>query len=191
MVKVALNILLTMMLTSVQGFAADGASGHDYFTANENPGIQHYLYKVDNAHTNKVLGSIHAERLNVAIGDLKYTLARFPNHPKALSLLKTVAQLTKNSALGIAYYERAIKLYPQYALTHAQYGDYLVAIGQLEAGIEKLLMSTEMDNKLVFAYVGLAKAYYRRGDLEHAKRAAAEARALNYKGKIPAEVAGE
>jgi Tfp pilus assembly protein PilF len=97
--------------------------------------------------------------MNDAIEDFKYTLDRFPNHPEALQLMSTVAQITKVPSLANNYFEKAISMFPQYALTRAQYGLFLVSIGKMDAGIEKLKESTEVDSKFAGGYAGLAHAY--------------------------------
>jgi len=175
-----LSILMTILLW----FLPDSAQSHDYFTADQDPGIQTYLRIVDANHTEKVLGWVQQGRIGNAIDDLKYTLDRFPNHPKALMLMGSVAKITKKIPLAIAYYEKAIKLFPEYALTQAQYGAYLVDIGNTQAGIGKLKKAIEMDPKLAQAHAWLAKAYYKSGNPELGRQEAGQAAALGYKSKI-------
>jgi predicted Zn-dependent protease len=160
----------------------------DYFAADDDPSTKHYLFLVDNAHTNKVLSSIRSGRLDNAIDDLNYTLNKFVNHPKALLLLGMVARLSRKPSLPLSYYEKAIRLYPQYAFTHAQYGNYLVDTGNVTAGIQRLKRAVELDPTLVAVYVWLAKAYSRNGDAELARGAADKARALGYRGQIPDQI---
>jgi tetratricopeptide (TPR) repeat protein len=157
----------------------------DYFVADHDPSTKHYLFLVDNAHTNKVLSSIRADRLENAMDDLNYTLNKFVNHPKALMLLGMVARLSRKPSLPLPYYEKAIGLYPQYAFTYAQYGNYLVEMGNLAGGVQRLKQAVELDPTLVAAYVWLARAYSRNGDAELAQGAADKARALGYRGQIP------
>jgi predicted Zn-dependent protease len=120
-----------------------------------------------------------------ALGDIKYTLDRFPNHPVSLQQLSMVAQMVKNTTLAVNYFERAITLYPQYALTRAQYGMFLVATNNLDAGIEKFKQAIEIEPKLSAGYAGLAHAYTKKGDLEQAREAAKNARELGFAGKLP------
>jgi Tfp pilus assembly protein PilF len=96
-----------------------------------------------------------------------------------------VSQLIKKRSLAVYYFERALKLYPRYAITHAQYGAYLVGIGETEAGIGRLKEAIEIDPKLTAAYVVLAKAYNKVGNLDLAQQAAEKARDLGYKGEVP------
>jgi tetratricopeptide (TPR) repeat protein len=111
----------------------------------------------------KVWGDFRAGRFSNVLADLNYTLDKFPNHPKALLLLGSVARLIKSPALPIPYFEKAIQLYPQYALTHAQYGAYMTEIGSVEVGIGKLKKAIEIDPNLSLAHTWLAKAYSQKG----------------------------
>ncbi len=142
--------------------------------------VHSLLINVDLNHTDRAAVSIGQADYRSAIADLAYTLARFPNHPRALMLLTAVSKLTDRPALPLVYFERALRLYPQYALTHAQYGGYLVQINRTEEGIAKLNTATEIDRNLVIAYVWLAEAYAKTGKPELAQKAAARARELGY-----------
>lgn len=142
-----------------------GTANHDYFQASQDPQIKHLLYLVEKHHlnacphnTNGVLGDIALGKYHLAIADLQYTLDRFVNHTKALQLMGSLVKLTESPSLGISYYEKALKLYPQYAFTHAQYGAFLVDIGRVDAGITRLKEAIEMDPNLVIAHAWLAKA---------------------------------
>ncbi len=158
----------------------------DYFTANQYPEVKQTLYLVEIGHMNqRVWNDLSAGRYGATLGDVKYTLDKFPNHPNALLLMGSVARLTGNLSLPIPYYEKALKLYPQYASTHAQYGSYLVDVGLVEAGIGKLKQAIEMDPQLTSAHAWLAGAYYKSGNSELARQAAEQARRLGYKGRIP------
>lgn len=164
----------------------------DYFIANQYPEIQELLILNERYHLNKrVLGDFAAGRFNLALPDIKFVLRYFPNHPKALMLIGTIAKSTKKLSLALPYFKKALQLYPQYALTHAQFGSYLSDIGLIAEGIESLKKATEIDPKLVQAYVWLAKAYYKKGNKELALKATERARELGYKGKVSGEDAGE
>jgi len=117
--------------------------------------------------------------------NIKYSLDRFPNHPIALQQLSEVSQLMKNTSLGVKYFERAVTLFPQYALTRAQYGLFLVSINEVAGGIERLKQAIEIDPKHPAGYAGLAHAYAKKGDLEEARAAAKKARELGFNGKLP------
>ena len=140
---------------------------------------------MESAHVRTIPDWIAKNRLDNAMGDIKYSLDRFPNHPVSLQQLSMVAQLTKNTVLAVNYFERAIALYPQYALTRAQYGLFLMSINKVDAGIEILKQSIEIEPKLAAGYAGLAHAYAKKGDLEPAREAARKARELGFAGKLP------
>ena len=194
-----LKALLFVLLCFSLGYAQDhvvlafhgprGTLDHDYF--DQSSEARQLLYLVETAHLNPcphnprgVFGDIAMGKYQYAIADLIYTLDRFVNHPKALQLMGSLAELTNGPSLAIPYYQRALKLYPQYALTHAQFGVYLVDTGHINSGTAELKKAIEINPNLAIAYAWLASAYSRNGNLESARQAAERARALGYRGKI-------
>jgi Tfp pilus assembly protein PilF len=160
----------------------------DYFDASKNHVVRQRLQAVERHHMNKdVFDNIASGKYKYALGDIDFTLRYFPNHPRGLQLLTTVAALTKNRALPISYFEKAIALYPTHAITHAQYGWYLVTIGDLDKGIQTLKYAIEMDPKLTAGHVWLAHAYEKKGDNELARQAKERAKELGYNGKLPGD----
>lgn len=187
---VKINVLFLLPFSSV--YAHHGTTPeHDYFAAYQSTEIKEILYLVDVAHTNKVMDRIRDGSIGYAIAEVKYALGKFPNHPKALMLIGLVAKLNKTSSLPIPYYEKALKLYPQYSLTHAQYGAYLVSIGRIDVGITKLREAIEIDPKLATAHAWLAQAYSKNGNPELARQAAEQARTVGYSVEIPADIPGK
>jgi tetratricopeptide (TPR) repeat protein len=90
--------------------------------------------------------------------NLRYALWVFPNHPKALQMMAAIAQKTQNYSLPIPYFEKAIILFPNYAFTRAQYGDYLVGIGKVNAGMAMLREALQVDPNCRSAQAWLAEA---------------------------------
>lgn len=177
------RFLLALIALGHFSFGASVSSAFDYFTAAQE-GQAHYLALVTKYHADKAYGWIRDGRLNDAIEDLRYTLDRFPNHPKALQTMGLVSQLIKKPAMAITYYQKALTQYPQYASTHAQYGQYLLSIGDIDKAVESLKRGVEIDPKLVGGYVLLAHAYSKQGNSELASEAAARAKELGYKGSL-------
>jgi predicted Zn-dependent protease len=158
---------------------------YDYFDASADRIVKQRLQAVEQYHMHKgVLENIANGKYKYALGDIDFTLRYFPNHPRGLQLLTTVAALTKNRALPIQYFEKAIALYPSHAITHAQYGWFFVTIGDLDKGIQKLNYSVQVDPKLTAGYVWLAQAYEKKGDLQLAREARERAKELGFSGKL-------
>lgn len=166
----------------------------DYFTTSKD---DHYLHLVEYRHlnlTSKTLWPfIKAGEYYLAISDLFFVLRAFPNHPKALKLMGRLSTLLKHPWIALPWYEKALKLFPQHAYTHAQYGNYMAEnseddIDMIKMGISKLKKALEMDPKLGKAYAWLANAYYKAGKSELALQAAKKAKVLGYKGKILDEI---
>lgn len=166
----------------------------DYF--DNDPKIQDLVRNVETHHlystpylsgrirTYSVKNIIAEGNYDLAIKELHYVLERICNHPKALEMVGDLAIIVKDPMLGVFYYKRAIMLYPQYAITHYQFGSFLVSIGQLEEGIEELKQAVDIEPSLTAAHAMLSKAYARKGDVEHARMAEEEARKLGYKGNV-------
>lgn len=159
----------------------------DYFTADDDPQARRDLNLNNEHHTDRVLKWVREGNIPMALEDVKFTLDKWPNHPRALILMEVIARLTHAPSLPILYYEKAINKYPQYAITHAQYGKYLVEIGQVEAGIAKLQHAIDLDPKLPAAHAWLAEAYYEQGKKQLARKSAEQARALGFQGELRIE----
>jgi tetratricopeptide (TPR) repeat protein len=144
-----------------------------------------------------LLGTVEQYHLNaelwrqIALGDwpnafyhIRYTLQVFPNHPRGLSLVGEYAKATKNRTVAITYFNKAVRLFPGHAITHAQHGNYLVEIGQIDDGIVKLRNAIELEPKLAVAHAWLAQAYYKKGNRELALKEAQLAKELGYRNPI-------
>ena len=148
----------------------------DYF----DPRYRVELATVEKYHLTKETfwAEFKSKRYHYALNELKFVLRHFPNHPKALQLTELVAKMSNQPHLAIPYYEKAVRLFPQYAITHAQYGNYLVDTGQAEKGIEKLQRALQIDPKLPVAYYWLWDAYTKNGNVEMARQIAEKAKEL-------------
>ncbi len=166
------------------------AANHNFFSTN--PWVRSFLETVEQNHLHHssmaaglpLLHLIQKGNFKDAIIELQYILTRFVNHPGALYLLCQVAKQANDPSLPIEYFERAIRLYPEYAYTHAQYGTYLVDIGSLAAGMAQLQIAIEQDPYLASAHAGLARAYSKSGKSELAHQASQKAKELGYRDKL-------
>ena len=161
-----------------------GTANLDYFNPTNDAHMKWLINDIETHHLKPAVASFAAGDLQKAKVDLDYLLARLVNHPQALAFAGLFAKATKNSLWGINNYERALRLYPQYALTHAQYGKYLSDIDRVGDGIERLKKALEMDPRLVAAQVWLAAAYLKSGNADLARQAAEQARSLGFKGDL-------
>ena len=181
MIQTKILFILLILLCFIPPVEAQRPIDQDYFTANEFPNIKGLLQSVDTHHTSKAADWIFRGSMHYAIDELRYTLDTFPNHPKALQLIGVVSKIKKLPEIAIPFYEKALRLYPQYALTYAQYGGYLTDIGRVEEGIAKLQKAIEIDPNLALAFDSLSKAYTKIGNLELARQAAEKAKELGLK----------
>jgi tetratricopeptide (TPR) repeat protein len=91
-------------------------TGYDYFTAYLNPELKSYLTLAENRHASEQVWRLYRDGIyNEPLADCKYILDRFPNHPRGLQLMGEIAKATNQTSLPIPYFERALKLFPQYA----------------------------------------------------------------------------
>lgn len=178
-------MLLTVLVAfAAQAFAAGGIftpKNRDYFTAHEDFETLRDLALIDEAHTDKVMYWLRVDNLNRAIQDLKFTLDRFPNHPRALLLFEVVGTIAQVPTMAVPYYEMAVSLYPQYATTWAQYGKYLVELEKRDEGIKMLKRAVSIDPNLPLAHGWLSEAYMKDGKMELAQHEMEKAKALGFK----------
>lgn len=160
----------------------------DFFTAHEDGEAQRDLVLNDLYHTNRVVHSIKVGRYDEAIADLRFVLDKWTNHPRALLLMENLARVTQAPGLPIPYYEKAVRIYPQYGMTFAQFGKYEVEIGEIDKGIGHLKQAVQKDPKLKAARVWLAEAYDKQGHRELARIEAEEARKLGFTGDFQTDI---
>jgi tetratricopeptide (TPR) repeat protein len=178
------GLILLVATIGFETVAFATAMDRDYFTASLDSENARDLDLIDKAHTDAILYWLRIGRIDGAMNDLKFTLDRFPNHPRALLLTEAVAGVTGVPTLPLPYYERALKIYPQYALTHSQYGKYLAEIGKVDKGIEELQQAIKISPELAVAHAWLAEAYKKAGKAELSRKSVEQARSLGYTGNL-------
>ena len=124
---------------------------------------------IERNHLEKAIVNLRQGRTREAINDCIYVLNRIVNHPKGLAILSLSAKLVKEPSLPLPYYERALKLYPAYAMTHAQYGKYLSEIGKGKEGVKRLQHAIEINPEFQIAYTWLARLYVKLGQPDQAR----------------------
>ena len=168
---------------------------HDYFAVPGDPFLEDLLSKLNYSHVAAAFRNIkqathappqlQAGYFNQAIKECIFTLERFVNHPKALIYLEYTARVLGNQNLPKNYYLRALSLYPTRAFTQAQFGKFLLNIGEVSESVERLKIAVRLDPKLDIAHGWLALAYDMEGNNELANEMAQKAKNLGYKGQLP------
>ncbi len=184
----AISLIFLAGLANAQNGIDHGPTGTlnlDYFNGAKDPHITWLVKDQDHYHTKPLIGAFGEGDLRRVKVELEWILARFINHPQALFIAAAYSIRTKNPTWAVPHFQRALSIYPQYALTHAQYGKYLTDIGAIDQGIEQLKKAAEMDPNLVAVHVWLAAAYAKSGNADRAREAAEKARSLGHKGEIP------
>jgi predicted Zn-dependent protease len=171
----------------------DDWHNQDYFRRTTDPKVKELLDTVERYHfctsgqcadkTNfwEWFGS---NKYKLAIEELEYVLRIFPNHPTALNLMELMATLTKSPTLAVPWYGKALKSYPNYPIIHVQYGNYLININRIDAGMAELQQAIKIDPKFAMAYVYFARAYRKMGKSELADSNAKKAKELGFEGDI-------
>jgi len=142
---------------------------NDFFSVGADPEASRLIPIVENGHlgpkTNpRGFWPRYSEgSLEKAVTELKYVLWVFPNHPRALHLLGIVAKELHDPSIPIAFYEKALRLFPDRAYTRAQYGAYLVDIGERAQGIMQLEVALKRDPQSLVARAWLDKAKHDQG----------------------------
>ena len=170
------GLLVTLCLSGI--FVAHAREGdgrkpmlaehyRDYFQRNVDLKTRQQVNNVNRLHLQPALKWVSRGKPNRAIPELKFVLRYVPNHPKALQLMEVSAKLTDRLPMAEGYYKQAIFVFPDYALTHAQYGKFLVESGRVEEGIQELEKAKSIPPDLRMVHVWLAEAYEKQQD--HAK----------------------
>jgi tetratricopeptide (TPR) repeat protein len=172
-----------------EGGGTEGFQGNvwDYFTAAETSHGEGALKAVNNAHLRRLHLWITQGRENDSLKEIQYILSRVPNHPRALLMAELIERLFNKSNFALNAYQKALSIFPQYALTHAQYGKYLGSVGKKDEGIKSLNHAIGIDPKLAIAHAWLSEIYLSEGKRELAESSGKMARKLGFKGKISGE----
>lgn len=181
-------VMLVAIWVLIVASPVDAADHQDYYTAGQDPTSERYLQLTEQHHLDKVLGLLRDGDYKYAIRQIEWTLQRFSNHPRALLFIETIATLTKVPEMPLLYYKVALEDYPQYALTHAQYGRYLGEIGKASEGLEQLKKAIALDPNLPAPHVWLAEVYAKSSQSDLAMKEVQVAKKLGYQGEWPSEV---
>jgi tetratricopeptide (TPR) repeat protein len=137
---------------------------------------------VERYHFNHKVESLAGGQSSTAVGaDIAYTLRAFPNHPRALLAMATLAEREKTdrprgSEYRLAcWFERALRFRPEDGQVHLVYGIVLMRRGKVDAGIESLQRALSFLGPDGNAYYNLGLAYFEKRDyataLDYAKKA--------------------
>ncbi len=153
----------------------------DYYRKNVEKRVAQTVYQVDRNHLKPALRYYSEGRVKRTLPDLKFVLRYVPNHPKALQLMGVVAIEIGRPKLGSTFFRQAVHLFPAHALTFAQYGKYLIDIGDLEEAVKMLDIAIKKEPRFALAYAWLELAYTKKGDVKKSKEIARKAKGLNNK----------
>ena len=166
--------------------SVEGMAGNiwDYFTIRQTTLGQSFITAADNNHLRRGHLWVTQGKAQGAINEANYVLMRIPNHPRALIFSEMIEKLYDKPNFALNYYQRALNTFPQYALTHAQYGKYLCKRGKTKEGIKSLKQALALNPKLAVAHGWLSQVYSKSGNKKLAKESKEMAIKLGFKGKF-------
>jgi len=150
----------------------------DYF----DPHSRQLLFNLKRNHLDPGLRELERKQLGEAQADVDFILRYVPNHVEGLALNEEIAKTRKLPEMALASYVTALQLYPGHAITHVQFGAFLLDLGRVDAAIDSLNAAVRLDRQLALAHSYLAKAYRRNGDTQKAAAEEAEAQKLSGRG---------
>jgi len=104
------------------------SQGQDFY---DMPASKQYQ-NLEQFHLQQGLQNIALKKYHHAWGNFAYLLHYFPNHPTALKAIGIAAPKIKKQQEALAYFEKAISLYPTTTATYLLYSDFLMQVGKIE-----------------------------------------------------------
>ena len=169
--------LSCLSLTSGASWAQTTPPG-DYF----DPKNRQLMVNLKRFHLDLAHDFFAHRKLDQAQSEVNFILKYAPNHPEALLLNEGIAKSRNLPEAALIRYIQALKAYPQHAITHEQFGAYLLDLGRVDAAVDSLSAAIQLNPRLGVAHAYLAKAYRVKGDLERAAAEEAEARKDGFPG---------
>ena len=174
--------LLTGLLFSsllIFGVAATAQQGNrDYYTARSANDIE-LLTAVEKYHLQLSYDELSAKRYEAALGDAKFILHYFPNHPKALMLLAAICNRWQSPDCNPdEWFEKAVSRNPAVSETHVMYAIYLHRTKRFDAAVKSYKQALEIDPMSLNAHYNLGLAYVDLKQYELANQHAQKSYAL-------------
>ena len=146
-----------------------GAGPHDYRTERQG------LAVVERRHfTGRVEALISGESTKTPGPDIDYTLAKYPNHHRALlSLVRLAAKLktpqVPDMPFSVAcYFERAVRFRPNDTVARIIYAGYLGSTGQRDAATAQLERAADLSQGNPLTHYNIGMAYLEFKNLDQA-----------------------
>ncbi len=130
---------------------------------------------VENVHfTSKIENLVRGVTAVNPVGDITYTLNRFPNHPRALWALSRASRHpqwhTKTSpAKLLCYFDKALHLHPKDTAVLMVYGMHLHITGKLDDAEQKYRLADELGMSSSEFHYNYGLLLFDQGELDLAK----------------------
>lgn len=173
--RLSISIVMASCLIGISAVRASGqmpAGGGDYF----DPQKRQLLVQLKRYHLDAAVKDMNDRKLNIAQTEVDFVLHWVPNHVEGLLVNEAIAKAKGFPEQAMSRYVRALELYPNHAITHVQFGAFLLDLGRVDAAIDSLNAAVRLDPSLGMAHSYLAKAYREKGDPDRAASEEAEAR---------------
>ncbi|NYE60126.1 tetratricopeptide (TPR) repeat protein [Duganella sp. 1224] len=183
------HLATILIFTCASATAADNCPdyvkhnpGGDYNNADDRQG----LTVVENYHFTPNVERLIRGASGALGADIGYTLEHFPNHHRALAAMSRLALRDKtNKPHGAhytveCYFERALRFRADDARVQALYGAYLLALGQIDAALEKLEAAARLEPANPTAHYNLGLLYLKKKDYDKARASAQQAYGMGF-----------
>jgi len=176
----SLYLILFCLLSWTPGHAAEKWNDpHNYYLATaQNRGD--LLHNVEKYHLPQGLEKLRQKKYRRAWEDFDFILRYYPNHPKGLLYMSDLSLRMNKPVQAEKYFQKAFKLYPGYADTHALYGIFLQKSGKLDEAIRQYKKALSLAPDSSETHYNLGLALYNKGDYEGALQHARVAYQLGF-----------
>ena len=159
-----LSILALVSLNSSPLFANYGEPYNFY-----QPAPSNLLENVEKYHLNQGVEKVRQGKYEYAWSEFAFMLHYFPNHPKALQQAANLSIQMESPDRAERQFERAIRLYPNEAETHALYGIFLHNLKKYELAIEEYKKAIALNSHVIDYHYNLGLAYFALKDYQNAR----------------------
>jgi len=131
----------------------EGWLNQNYFDAPKTQFLSEILTNAERNHFSQgnFWSQYKAGEYEYALGNLKYVLGVFPNHPRALHMMTLICKTLKDYDTPVMFFEKAVRMFPEVAYTQAQYAGYLLSVGQPQNALSHAQEALRIDPSFTYA----------------------------------------
>jgi tetratricopeptide (TPR) repeat protein len=162
------TLLFVILSLGLQQSAYAASDAFNYYQAPPSDLLQ----KVEKYHLQQGISQAKQGKFEYAWSEYAFMLHYFPNHPRALQLMGELSIQMEQTSRAMKYFERALSLYPDDAVTYGLYGKFLHKMGLYQDAVKQYQKAAALDNHHAEYHYDLGLAYFALKDFDKANRAA-------------------